>query len=52
MLRGNLPEANIPQEVADALRDELSRIKSLGEPTKVGYRFTELYWNIGKNEDK
>jgi len=43
MLRGNLPEANIPQDVADALRDELSRIKSLGKPVKAGYRFTEFY---------
>jgi hypothetical protein len=52
MLRANLPKVDIPQDVADALRAELERVKALGEPVKAGYRFTELYWEMEKKEGK
>lgn len=52
MLRANLPKADIPQDAADALRAELARVKSLGEPVAAGYRFTELYWLKEEKEGK
>jgi hypothetical protein len=51
MLRANLPKADIPQDVADALRAELARVKSLGEPVASGYRFTQLYWEMKNNKE-
>lgn len=48
---GSLDKADIPQDVEDALRSELERIKSLGTKVPAGYRFTKLYW-LEDDEDR
>lgn len=50
MLRHAFDKVDIPEDVADALRQELDRVKSLGTKVPSGYRFTKFYWLEDKKE--